>query len=78
MQRHAPPGAQGRVFVRYEVMFQLAWVAGAFAPVVLSIDFRVGILILAAFYGALGVGTVLRARARARADAPPPTLPPPP
>jgi hypothetical protein len=79
MQRHAPPGAQGRVFVRYEVMFQLAWVAGAFAPVVLSIDFRVGILILAAFYGALGVGTVLRARARARAEAePPPTLPPPP
>ena len=78
MQRHAPPGAQGRVFVRYEVMFQLAWVAGAFAPVVLSIDFRVGILILAAFYGVLGVGTVLRARARARADAPPPTLPPPP
>jgi hypothetical protein len=78
MQRHAPPGAQGRVFVRYEVMFQLAWVAGAFAPVVLSIDFRVGILILAAFYGVLGVGTVLRARARARADAPPPSLPPPP
>lgn len=78
MQRHAPPGAQGRVFVRYEVMFQLAWVAGAFAPVVLSIDFRVGILILAAFYGVLGVGTVLRARARARAEAPPPTLPPPP
>ena len=78
MQRHAPAGAQGRVFVRYEVMFQLAWVAGAFAPVVLSIDFRVGILILAAFYGVLGVGTVLRARARARADAPPPSLPPPP
>jgi Major Facilitator Superfamily len=78
MQRHAPPGAQGRVFVRYEVMFQVAWVAGAFAPVLLSIDFRVGILILAAFYGVLGVGTVLRARARAADDSRPPSMPPPP
>jgi hypothetical protein len=43
------------------------------------IDFRVGILILAAFYAVLGVGTVLRARARAVADErPPPPLPPPP
>jgi hypothetical protein len=78
MQRHAPPGAQGRVFVRYEVMFQVAWVAGAFAPVLLSIDFRVGILILAAFYGVLGVGTVLRARASAADDSRPPSMPPPP
>ena len=68
MQRYAPPGAQGRVFVRYEAMFQLAWVAGAFAPALLPIDFRVGILILAAFYAVLGVGTVLRARARAVVD----------
>ena len=50
MQRHAPAGAQGRVFVRYEVLFQLAWVAGAFIPALLPIDFRQGILILAAFY----------------------------
>ncbi len=80
MQRHAPPGAQGRVFVRYEVMFQLAWAGGAFAPVLLSIDFRVGILCLAAFYAMLGVGTVLRARLRAADvdDASSPVLPPPP
>jgi hypothetical protein len=79
MQRHAPPGAQGRVFVRYEVMFQLAWAAGAFAPVLASIRFRVGILILAAFYGVLGVGTVVRARRRAGDDEPAePALPPPP
>jgi hypothetical protein len=79
MQRYAPPGAQGRVFVRYEALFQLAWVAGAFAPALLPIEFRTGILILAAFYAVLGVGSVLRARARARAaDRSPPTLPPPP
>jgi hypothetical protein len=78
MQRYAPPGAQGRVFVRYEALFQLAWVAGAFAPALLMIDFRVGILILAAFYAVLGVGSVRRARAWAVADERPPRLPPPP
>ena len=67
MQRHAPEGAQGRVFVRYEVLFQLAWVGGAFLPAILPIDFRTGILILAAFYLALGVASVFRARARHRA-----------
>ncbi|HJR99166.1 MAG TPA: hypothetical protein VJ979_14830 [Actinomycetota bacterium] len=77
MQRYAPPGAQGRVFVRYEALFQLAWVAGAFAPALLPIDFRTGILLLAAFYAVLGVGTVLRARARAAADDRAPPLPPP-
>ena len=78
MQRYAPEGAQGRVFVRYEALLQLAWVAGAFLPALLPIDFRVGILILAAFYGALGVGTVIRARSRAAADDGSPPLPPPP
>jgi len=78
MQRYAPPGAQGRVFVRYEAMFQLAWVAGAFAPALLPIDFRTGILMLAGFYAVLGVGTVLRARGRARDDARRPPMPPPP
>src|SRR5207247_4784098 len=34
MQRSAPGGAHGRVFVRYEVVFQLAWVVGAFIPAV--------------------------------------------
>ena len=50
MQRNAPQGAHGRVFVRYEVVFQLAWVGGAFIPALLPIDFRTGILMLAAFY----------------------------
>ena len=50
MQRAAPGGAQGRVFVRYEVVFQLAWVAGAFLPAVVPIGFRPGVLVLALFY----------------------------
>ena len=64
MQRHAPAGALGRVFVRYEVLFQLAWVVGAFVPVLLPIAFRHGILVLAAFYGPLGGGSWYRARLR--------------
>ena len=46
MQRNAPAGRrQGRVFVRYEVLFQLAWVAAArSSPLLLPIDFRLGIL----------------------------------
>ncbi|HJS25876.1 MAG TPA: hypothetical protein VJ913_01975 [Actinomycetota bacterium] len=50
MQRLAPGGAHGRVFVRYEVVFQLAWVGGALIPAVVPIDFRTGFLILAALY----------------------------
>jgi hypothetical protein len=60
MQRSAPGGAQGRVFVRYEVLFQLAWVAGAFLPAVLPIPFRPGVLVLGVFYLVLGLWFVLR------------------
>ena len=68
MQRAAPEGALGRVFVRYEVFFQLAWVAGAFVPALLPIDFRFGILLLAAFYGVLGAAYAWRFRQRRRDD----------
>jgi hypothetical protein len=54
MQRLAPEGALGRVFVRYEIVFQLAWVVGAFLPAVLPISFKGGILALAGFYLSLG------------------------
>lgn len=64
MQRYAPAGAVGRVFVRYEVLFQLAWVAGAFLPALLPIDFRTGILVLAAFYGVLAAVSLYRLRKR--------------
>jgi hypothetical protein len=50
MQRLAPGGSYGRVFVRYEILFQLAWVGGALIPAVAPIDFRDAFLILAALY----------------------------
>jgi hypothetical protein len=56
MQRLAPGGAHGRVFVRYEVIFQLAWVAGALIPAMLPIDFRDAFLILAGLYLVAGIG----------------------
>ena len=60
MQAHAPEGALGRVFVRYEVMFQLAWVAGALGPAVLSIDLKGGMLMVAGFYLALAAAWAVR------------------
>ncbi len=56
MQRMTPGGAHGRVFVRYEIAFQLAWVTGALIPAMLPIDFRGAFLILAALYLVAGVG----------------------
>ncbi len=67
MQRNAPEGALGRVFVRYEVMFQLAWVGGAIFPALLPIDFRQGILILAAVYVATAVAYIVHTKRRGRA-----------
>jgi hypothetical protein len=66
MQSTAPPGALGRVFVRYEAMFQVGWVAGALVPALLPIPFRAGILLLAAFYGALAAAYLLRSARRRR------------
>src|SRR5205823_8114147 len=74
MQRAAPGGAQGRVFVRYEVAFQLAWVAGAFLPAILPIPFRPGVLVLGAFYLTLGMWFVLRPALQR--TGPDPALPP--
>jgi hypothetical protein len=73
MQRNAPEGALGRVFVRYEVAFQLAWVAGALVPTLLPIDFREGILILAVFYIAIAAAYIVYARrsAGSSGDQPP-------
>jgi hypothetical protein len=64
MQRHAPPEALGRVFVRYEALFQVAWVLGAFVPVLLPISFHQGVIVLALFYGALAAIYIMRVRRR--------------
>jgi len=58
MQRSAPGGMQGRVFVRYEVLFQLAWVAGAFVPAIVPLRFRTGVLVLALLYLVFGISIV--------------------
>lgn len=72
MQRHVPEGAFGRVFVRYEVLFQLGWIGGAFLPAILEIDFRVGILMLAGFY--LGLSAFFAWRSRTASGSDPETL----
>lgn len=68
MQRHVPEGAFGRVFVRYEVLFQLGWIGGAFLPAILEIDFRVGILMLAGFYLGLSAFFAWRSRTARGSD----------
>ncbi|HYJ60396.1 MAG TPA: MFS transporter [Actinomycetota bacterium] len=54
VQRDAPADALGRVFVRYEALYQVAWVGAACIPTVLPISFRQGMLVLVAFYAVLG------------------------
>lgn len=66
MQGLAPGGAQGRVFVRYEVVFQLAWVGGAFVPAIFPVPFRAGVLMVALFYLAMGIPYLVRPYLRRR------------
>jgi hypothetical protein len=73
MQASAPPGALGHVFVRYDALFQVGWVAGAFIPALFPIQFRTGILLLTAFYGALAAAYLIRAARARRGPAAPPS-----
>ena len=71
MQTLAPGGAHGRVFVRYEVIFQLAWVAGAIVPAMFPLEFREAFLVLAVLYLIAGIGYLapdILARRRAAAS----------
>jgi len=85
MQQRAPPGALGRVFVRYEVMFQVGWIVGALLPALFPIGFHTGILLLGSFYVAAGASYLAwptverrrsaRARGPGRSDHHPPAPP---
>lgn len=72
MQRFAPVGAHGRVFVRYDMAFQLAWVAGAVLPAAISFSFRTGVLIMALFYLSLAVGYLVWSLVRRSQETPGP------
>jgi len=61
VQRDAPDAEQGRQFARFEARFQLAWVAGALAPVALAVPQGSGLVLLATgFTVALGYGLARR------------------
>lgn len=47
VQRDAGAAVQGRQFARFEAEFQLAWVAGALAPVLVAVPLRIGFFVLA-------------------------------
>ncbi len=52
VQRDAPDANHGRSFARFEARFQIAWVVGAFIPVILPIPARLGstfVALVAAF-----------------------------
>lgn len=55
VQRDAPDADQARTFARFEARFQLAWVAGALVPVVLSLSRPSGFLAIAGAGGAAAV-----------------------
>jgi MFS family permease len=54
-QRYVPAQAQGRAFARFATRQQLVWVLGAIIPVVVSLAFPAGDVVMAAVAGAGGV-----------------------
>ncbi|CAN5629073.1 hypothetical protein BH18ACT1_BH18ACT1_15080 [soil metagenome] len=68
--RDAPDANYGRSFARFETQFQLAWVAGAFLPVLVTLPLAFGYGVVAVLAGvaavSYGTGTHLRASALRR------------
>ena len=58
VQRDAPEANRGRAFAQFETRFQLAWVAAAFVPVIITLPPRLGFSLLA-LLGAFGVVSFL-------------------
>ncbi len=46
VQRHVPVATQGRAFGRFEAVFQLVWVIGGLAPVVIVMSLRTGFFVV--------------------------------
>ena len=62
VQRDAPDANHGRSFSRFEARFQIAWVVGAFVPVILPIPARLGSAMVALVAAAALVFFVLSRR----------------
>ncbi len=68
VQREAPEAAGGRVFARFESLFQIAWVLGAAIPVAFRVPIGGGLVAATAVYGITalwflaGIGSSGRAR----------------
>ncbi len=63
-QRKVPAAAQGRVFARFAVRQQLAWVLGALIPVAIAMPFVVGDSLLAAIAAACLIAYLMSRTAR--------------
>jgi Major Facilitator Superfamily len=75
VQRDAPDANRGRSFAKFETRFQLAWVVGAFIPVIIPIPLRAGLLALSLAGGAAGASYYASLRyLRANGKAPEPLL----
>ena len=62
VQRDAPDANHGRSFSRFEARFQIAWVVGAFAPVILPIPARLGSVLVAVVAASALVSFVISRR----------------
>jgi hypothetical protein len=70
VQRDAPDANRGRSFARFESRFQVAWVCGAFVPVVIAMPTRLGGGIVMVMAAVAAVILFLAVRALDRGEAP--------
>ncbi|MFM7065034.1 MAG: hypothetical protein ACKO04_16350, partial [Actinomycetes bacterium] len=71
VQRDAPDANRGRSFARFESRFQVAWVCGAFVPVVVAMPTRLGGAVVMVMAASAAVLLLLAVRAIDRGQAPP-------
>ena len=70
VQRDAPDANHGRSFSRFEARFQIAWVVGAFVPVILPIPARLGSVLVAMVAASALVSFVISRRRTATQQGP--------